>query len=164
MTVKQLTHSVTILDADGNRRAIPIYSTYDSGASLSSILAYVAVTLTTLDLIIDGQIVKHSITLEGEMPTSGIKTAPVAGSNVQESGLITFLTDAPVKRSFGQDIPAFAQSKFTGKLITLGDTDVAAWIARMVATGATLLPSNQDFLAHLVSAPKGVKSFRKHRK
>jgi len=161
MSTQQLTHSVTVLDADGNRKSIPIYFDYDSAASLSSILAYCAVTLLDLDLLLDGQIVKQSITLEISLPSTGIKTSPVAGSNVQEAGLITYLTDAPIKRSFGQEIPAFAQDKFTGKVIKLGDTDVAAWIARMVATGATLAATNQDFLAHLVSAPKGVKTFRK---
>jgi len=164
MTTQFLTHSVTLLDADGNRKSVPIYFSYDSAASLSSILAYCAVTLLDLDLIVDAQIVKQSITLDIALPGSGIKTSPVAGSNVQEGGLITYLTDAPIKRSFGQEIPAFAQSKFTGKVITLGDTDVAAWTGRMIATGTTLLATNQDFLAHLVSAPKGLKTFRKQRK
>lgn len=164
MTTQFAVHSVTVLDADGNRKAIPIYLTYDSAATLSSLLTYCSVGLAALDLLLDGQIVQQSLTLNIALPTSGIKTAPVAGSNVQESGLITYLTDAPIKRSFGQDIPAFAQSKFTGKVINLGDTDVAAWVARMVSTVTTMLPSNQDFLAHLVSAPKGVKTFRKQRK
>jgi hypothetical protein len=157
-------HSVSILDADGNVRAIPLYFKYDSGASLSSILAYCAVTLLDLDAILDGQIVKQSISLDIALPSSGIKTAPVAGSNVQETGLITYLTDAPVKRSFGQDLPAFAQAKFVGKVIDLADTDVTTWTDRFIATGATLIATNQDFLAGLVQAVKGVKTFRKHRK
>ncbi len=163
MTTQFLTHSITVLDADGNRKSVPIYFSYDSAATLSAILAYCAVTLADLDLILDGQIVKQTVTLEIALPSSGIKTAPVAGSNVQESGLITYLTDAPIKRSFGQDLPAFKQGKFTGKVINLADTDVAAWTARMTATGTTLLATNQDFLAHLVSAPKGLKTFRKQR-
>lgn len=162
MATQYATHSVSILDADGNVRSIPLYFTYDSAATLSAILAYCAVTLGMLDNIIDGQIVKQTIALEISLP-GGIKTAPVAGSNVQESGLITFLTNAPVKRSFSQDLPAFAQSKFVGKVINLADTDVADWTARFVATGTTLLGSNQDFLAALVSATKGVKTFRKQR-
>jgi hypothetical protein len=162
MSDQFLTHSITILDADGNRKSIPIYEKYDSAATLSSILAYVATTLGFLDLILDGQIVKQQVTLEVALP-SGLKSAPVAGSNVQESGLITYLTTAPIKRSFGQDIPAFAQTKFTGKVINLADTDVANWTGRMVATGTTLLATNQDFLATLLSAPKGVKTFRKQR-
>lgn len=162
MATQFLTHSITILDSDGNRKSIPIYFSYDSSASLSSILAYCSVTLTQLDAILDGQIVRHSIALELALPSSGIKTAPVAGSNVQESGLITYLTDAPIKRSFGQDLPAFAQASFVGKLVHIGDASVVdTWIARMVATGSTLLATNQDFLAHLVSAVKGVKTFRK---
>ncbi len=163
MTTQYLTHAVTILDSDGNRKSIPIYESYDSAATLSAILAYCATTLGYLDAIIDGQIVKQSITLEIALPTSGIKTAPVAGSNVQESGLLTYLTDAPIKRSFGQDIPAFAQAAFSGKVIDLTNTNVATWTARMIATGTTLLATNQDFLAHLVSVVKGVKTFRKQR-
>lgn len=164
MTTQYLVHSITIEDADGNRKSVPIYFTYDSAATLSAILAYCAVTLTDLDAILDGQIVAQSITLDIALPSSGIKTAPVAGSNVQESGLITYLTDAPIKRSFGQDLPAFAQAKFSGKVINLADTDVTTWTARMIATGTTLLAANQDFLAHLASVVKGVKTFRKQRK
>jgi len=164
MATQYLTQSISILDADGNVRSLPIYFEYDSATTLSTIITYCAVTLGQLDDIIDGQIVKQSITLELPLPSSGIKTAPVAGSNVQETGLLTYLTDAPIKRSFGQDIPAFAQSMFTGKVINLGATEVETWTDRIVASGGALVATNSDFLAHLVSVTKGVKTFRKQPK
>lgn len=164
MATQYAVHQVTLQDDKGERRSIPLYFTYDSAASLSSILAYAAVTLTYLDLITDAQIVSQSITLNIALPTSGIKTAPVADCDVEETGLITYLTNAPVKRSFGQDIPAFAQSKFVGGKINLADTDVANWTGRFTATGTTLLGSNQDFLAALASVRKGLKTFRKSRR
>lgn len=165
MATSQVLHQVTIEDADGNRKSLPLYFEYDTGtATLSGIITYAAVNLGTLDPIIDGQIVSHSITLVLSLPTSGIKTAPVAGSNVQESGLITYLTDAPVKRAYGQDIPAFAQSKFAQKEIDLADTEVSDWTDRMLATGGVLVATNQDFLAHLASVRSGIKTFRKQRR
>ena len=164
MTTQYLVHSVTLQDDKGERRSIPLYWTYDSGASLSSILAFCAVTLLDLDAITDAQIVKQTITLDIALPSSGIKTAPVSDCDVEETGLITYLTNAPVKRSFGQDIPGFKQGKFTGGKINLADTDVSTWTGRFTGTGTTLLGSNQDFLAALASVRSGNKTFRKSRR
>lgn len=164
MTTQYLVHSVTLQDDKGERRSVPLYFTYDSAATLSSILAFCAVTLLDLDAITDGQIVKQSITLDIALPSSGIKTAPVANCDVEETGLITYLTTAPVKRAFGQDIPSFAQSKFSGGNINLADSAVATWTGRFTATGTTLLGANQDFLAALASVRSGVKAFRKSRR
>jgi hypothetical protein len=164
MATQQLVHSVSLLDAKGERRSIPLYFTYDSAATLSAILAYCAVTLLDLDAITEAQIVKQSITLDIALPSSGIKTAPIANSDVEETGLFTYLTTAPVKRSFGQDIPAFLQSLFTGPTIDLSAGAVSTWTGRFIATGGTLVGANQDFLAGLASIRKGVKSFRKSRR
>lgn len=162
MSTQYLVHSVTVEDDKGARKSLPIYFTYDSAASLSSILAYCAVTLLDLDAIIDGQIVSQSITLNIALPSSGIKTAPVADCDNEETGLITYLTNAPVKRSFGQDIPAFKQSFFSGKEIIRGVANaVDDWTDRMLATGGTLVASNQDFLAALASVRSAKKTFRK---
>ena len=158
-------HSVTIQDAKGERTSIPIYMAYDPAVeTLTSIAAYMSVTLGALDSVTDGQIVSHSLSLNGVMPTGGIKTAPVAGSDTEETGLLTFLTNSPTKRAYGQDIPAFAQAGFVGGKIDLAQTDVAAWVTRALATGGTFQFTNQDFLAFLASVRSGNKTFRKHRR
>lgn len=163
MATQYAVHQVTLQDDKGERRSIPLYFTYDSATTLSAILAYASVTLEKLDAITDGQIVSHSITLNLAIP-GGLKASPVADCDVEETGLITYLTSAPVKRSFGQDIPSFKQSKFVGGKINLADTDVTAWTDRFIATGTSLVGSNQDFLAALASVRTGRKTFRKSRR
>lgn len=163
MATQYAVHQVTLQDDKGERRSIPLYFTYDSATTLSAILAYLSVTLSYLNAITDAQIVSHSLTLNIALP-GGLKAAPVADCDVEETGLITYLTDAPVKRSFGQDIPGFAQSKFVGGKIDLADADVVAWTGRFTATGTSLVGSNQDFLAGLASVRTGKKTFRKSRR
>lgn len=161
----QALHSITLQDAKGERTSVPIYMVYDPAtATLSSMLAYLATTLGYLDPITDGQIVSHRLTLEVSLPTSGIKTAPVAASDVEETGLFTYLTDAPVKRAFGQDIPAIPDSKVSGSNIIQSDTDVTNWTGRASATGATFRWTNADYLAGLTTVRAAKKTFRKHRR
>lgn len=165
MAIQQAIHQVTLQDAKGERTSIPIYMTYDDAtATLSAMLAYLSVTLAKLDAITDAQIVSQSLNLKVSLPSSGIKTAPVTASDVEETGLFTFLTDAPIKRSFGEDVPAIPNSKVSGSNVIQADTDVAAWITRATASGGTFRYTNQDFLANLVSIRTAKKTFRKHRR
>lgn len=164
MATAQAVVQYTIQDADGNRKSLPVYQTYDdSTVTLSQLKTRASIIAGLLDAITDGQLVSYSLTLDLVLPT-GIKTSPVTGSNVQESGLITYLTDAPIKRSYGQDIPAFFQTGFNQAQINLSDTDVLAWTAQMLATGAVTRMTNSDFLANLASVRTGKKTFRKQRR
>jgi hypothetical protein len=165
MTFNQAVHSITLEDAKGERTSVPIYMVYDPAtATLSAMLAYLATTLGKLDPITDAQIVSHRLSLEVTLPTSGIKTAPVTASDVEETGLFSFLTDGPVKRSFGQDIPAIPDGKVSGSNIIQSDTDIAAWTDRAALTGTTFRWTNSDFLAGLTTLRSGKKTFRKHRR
>lgn len=157
-------HTIVMQDAKGERTSIPIYMRYDPAvATLSSIAAFIAGNVTQLDAITDGQIVSSSLSLQYALP-GGIKTAPVADCDVEETGLLTYLTDSPTKRSFAEDIGAFAQTKFVAGKINLADTDVAAWVSRATSTGGTFEFRNADFLAALATVRSGVKTFRKHRR
>jgi hypothetical protein len=157
-------HTIVMQDAKGERTSIPIYMRYDSGvATLSSIAAFLSGNITTLDAITDGQIVASSLSLQYALP-GGIKSAPVADCDVEETGLITYVTNSPTKRAFAEDIGAFAQDKFVGGKIDLAQTDVAAWVTRATGSGGTFEFTNQDFLALLATARSGVKTFRKHRR
>lgn len=157
--------SAVIEDADGDRQSIPIYGDFDTVAhTIADLLAWASVTLTYLDPITDGKIVKHFITLQPDLP-AGLKSDPVAGSDVEETGLITFNTTSPGSKAFSQDIPAFKRTLYTGDLIDVAAAtgDVHDWVARMTDQTLTVIAKNQDWGYSLSAARKGVKTFRKHR-
>jgi hypothetical protein len=152
--------SHSVLDADGNKMSHPIYCTFDEVTqTLGDITTFVAATGVLLDAVTDGQIIRSAFQmLLGA--SIGIKTAPVAGSNVQETGLFNFpLVDA-INRSYGDDVPAFFQGGFLGKVIDLTNTDVAAYTAMMLGSLA-LDPTDRYFSHKLASVRSGKKSFRK---
>lgn len=152
-----LTYS--ILDADGNRQSLPVYGQFDeTTVTLSALLAYLAVTASDLDAVTDGQIVYQSLTISPPLP-GGLKSSPVAGSNVQETGLISFSTATP-NRSYGQDIPAFIQAGFDGMNIVLSNAAVETWTDRMVNSGTTIIPTS-NFWSTLEGVLRGRKTFRK---
>jgi hypothetical protein len=161
MATVSLLFQYTIEDADGNTLSFPVYGTADDAAALSDLATSATAIGTDLNAIIEGAIRKVSfdvlVPLDG-----GWRTTPVAGSNVQETGLITFpLTSVPGKH-YSQDIPCFYQAGFVGKTINLAATAVAAWLA-FIAAGAGFVWTNDQWTSTLEAPTKGKKTFRKHR-
>lgn len=153
--------SYTILDADGNQRACPIYCTLLGTLTITQLNAISVALSAVLDAALDGQLVKGTLTLSMDLD-SGIKIAPEVGSNVQETGLLTFQpTGTPY--SFSLDFPAFAQAGFSGKEVDVAQTDVAALIDFLV-TSASGFTGSDKYDNALVGAATGKKTFRKHRK
>ncbi len=155
-------YSWTFKDAKGKPASVPVYGTFDEATvTLAQLMAYASTTLLKLDPLTEGQATQVAITLFPSLPSSGIKTAPVAGSDVEETGLLTYQLTSPLNRSFGQDIPAFTQSKFTNGVITLTDTEVIAWRDQMLNHTTYVVPSNEYWASTLNALLRGVKSFRK---
>ncbi len=161
MAIKNAIHTVTLQDADGDQASVPLYVQYDDAtATLSALAAYMAARVAELDAITDAQIVKQALQIQGSLP-GGIKVAPVAGSDVERTGLITFNLLTPAGKAYGMDLPGFKTSKFTGDAINLADADVAAWVTAMTTLGGTMNHLNDLWSSTLASARKGTKSFRK---
>jgi hypothetical protein len=155
--------SYTILDADGNRQAVPFYYTFDGAVvTLAELLAYNSILGGRLDLIVDGKIESINMTLSQPVPGT-YKADPVVDSNVQETGLITFQLLVPSSKSYGLDIPAFAASKFAQQEIILGDPDVEAFVSELQDPGLVVVQTNDVWSTGLGAVRKARKKFRKHR-
>ena len=162
MAIVNALYSFTVQDADGERTAFPVYFQIDDTTTLADLNTGLVAYGTLLDAILDGQIVKNRLTVEFGVD-SGYKGAPVAGSEIEVTGLISFNLDAPEGKTYSNDIPAFARSKFVGNKINLTDSDVAAWTARGISATP---PSERNDLwsGGLLSVRSGRKTFRKHRR
>jgi len=153
--------SVSISDADGNRKSFVTYVKYDdSTATLTSLAAAIAVVVDDLDAITDGKIIGASFAIKVTLPET-LKSAAAVGSNVQETGLLNFVTDGPGGFTYSQDIPAFAQAALTGKEVNNTVQAVEDWIDLMANTGATFRHHDNRFAGALVAYVKGRKTFRK---
>jgi len=161
MATRALTVSFQILDDAGKTASMPVYTIFDDAtATLSSIAAAVATLADDIDDIIDGQIVKISYTISQALPVSGIKTEPVSGSNVQETGLFSF----PVLETaykFAVAVPSVAAAVQDQGVIPI--TGVAQTFTDRASNDATTLtfvePISQQGLGVVRKA--GV-TFRKH--
>jgi len=161
MATLNMLFSYTIEDADGNTRAFPVYATVSDGATLADINTAMVAIGTDLNAIIDGVIRKVAYTILGTVD-GGWRTTPVAGSNVQETGLITYPLISVPGKHYSEDIPAFYQSGFTGKLVNLAATNVVTWTDRATGGGATPF-TNDQWSSELDTPTKGKKTFRKHK-
>ncbi len=154
-------HSITIEDADGDRVALPIYVTFADTVGFGTLLAALASEVSSVDAITEGKIVGQSLSIQPALP-GGLKTDAVALSDVELTGLITENSDAPNAKAISYAIPAFIHTAFVGDVIDETDTNVAAFIADMEATGATLRSTSDDWAYHPVSFRRGKKVTRKH--
>jgi hypothetical protein len=93
---------------------------------------------------------------------SGVKTAPVAGSRVEQTGLFTF-ANATNPRAFGQDVPSWADTKIVGGHIPITDTDVANFIGEMT-TPASLSEFTSNQFLQLTTLRQTAIPFRKRRR
>lgn len=154
--------SYTLQDADGERTAFPYYATVSDADSLATLQGESDAYATLLDAITDGQIVKQRLIVEFPV-TGGLKGAPVAGSEIERTGLFTYPLTALVGKVFSQDIPAFKYTLFVGNKINLMDLDVAAWTGASIFSGST--PGQNNLWSSTLQAVRtGRKTFRKHRK
>lgn len=153
--------SVQIQDALGVVASVPYYLEYQDTATIAEINTAAAGILTVLDTATDGQIISASFDLAVPLPT--VKTAPVAGSEVERGGLLNFRQQA-VKYRFGVLIPALAATAIVnGKIDLSSGSPVTAFINLIetiggdldwISTGGRLLSTFSDALI----------TFRKHRK
>jgi len=164
MALQLVTFSMTIEDSDGERFSMPIYGQFnDAVSTLADLIAYVQTLAEDVNAVIDGAIVKASIALGLDTAGWDLRGAPVSGSEIERTGLISFnLTSSPY--SYGLDIPAFAEGFFVGNAIDTEATEVAALISQLEAISSTFQacePVSGKSFAEVRSARK---TFRKHRK
>jgi hypothetical protein len=153
--------SLTTKDADNEVFATPLYGEVDDTTTIAALVTEAQAAQDLVDAVLDGQLVKCRYLLE--VPMSGtIKSDPVAGSEIERTGLISFDV-ADTVYSFAIDLAAFALTKFIGNAINMSDADVAALIEALV-DGLGSLGFTDKYGNPLLEALVGRKTFRKHRR
>lgn len=116
---------------------------------------------TELDGFTSAQIIGGQISVNPVVNVSW-KDAPAAGSRVEQTANFNF-TNAVTKYKYGINIPSLDNTAIDGGQIDLGNTDVAAFIAKIIAgfTNANFVNPEQRILVALADA---FISFRKHRR
>lgn len=162
MATKQALASFQIVDAVGVVTSFDQPFKFDDAtATLAGIISWVQGLGAAIDLVTDGKITKIRVSILIPLP-GGIKTAAVAASDVEETGLITYSASGTAN-AFGVDIPAIPNGKLTGNQVNLTDTDVAALNTYLSTVSTSIVGT--DRYGNTVSAPlRGVKTFRKHRR
>lgn len=164
MATKEAIVSFRVADENGRVKAVEHYVTFDDTDTLSTLAASVATLCGALDDVTDGVILSQSIKIYLPLPTSGIKTSAVAGSDVEETGLFTFITSAAGGKLFSVDIPAVAQAILVGRAIPVGSAGAAKTYADMVINPATTFRHTDNRWAVTLDTTKEAnKTFRKSR-
>lgn len=154
--------SYTIKDDSKKKKTVVLFQQVADSATLANIKTIVDTMAAELDAVTDGQIVVERVSAFYPI-TSGIKSAPVSGSNDEETGLITFALTGNPDRSWAIDIPAFPDGKTVAtdhNLINLVDTDVAALTGDLLSG----VYKSEDWGFALDSVRSGIVTFRKLRR
>lgn len=156
--------SMQVLDGRNEVTATEVNFLYNNAtATLANLVSWASGLAVSLDTVTDGQITKIRLSLLIPLP-SGIKTAPVSGSDNEKTGLATLLASG-TPNAFGVDTPAIPNSELIGNQINVGSgTPYAAWIAYL-STPVTTIVGTDRYGNQLTGAIKhAVLTFRKHRR
>jgi hypothetical protein len=161
MAIQNVLITYTVQDADGDSASVPLYGTFDDGTvTLSALVGYAQGRASELNDITDAKPTKIAITLYPPLP-SGMKASPVAGSDVEKTGLLTFNLVSPSGKAYGQDIPGFFDAGFSGDVVNPVGTEIEAWVDSMTSGVLAVTVTNDFWTSTLDNLRKGVKSFRK---
>jgi len=154
----QVVFGTSIVDADGDVKSLEIFAEVADTTTLATLQTWVTGTQDYIDLVTEGKILHTSVTVA--FANSGTnKSDAVAGSDVEEGGLISFSLDGS-KYRHSVFVPAVIEAAKSGNDINLAETNVANLITRLTATNNGVTPGNQYGNA-LDAAIKGAKTFRK---
>jgi len=126
----------TIIDEMDIQAETSVYALVDPAASFETIIAQFNAWLTDLDACSDGQIIGAE--LEVLPALSGLKTAPVAGSRVEQTGILAFDAEGD-SHQWATAIPALSNSPIVvngGKVVTTTGAP-AQVLASLLAGGGT---------------------------
>ena len=154
--------SVSLVDDTGVTAAHNIFVYIDDTVeTLANTITTLQAYLPVLDAVTDAKITKASFTLTIPLP-GGLKAAPVADSNVEETFLANFgISGQPYK--YGIDVPAVAQAMVTDGKIDLANVNFEAWRLWIVSLHGHFTVVSKFILA-ITGLLDVLISFRKHRK
>jgi len=153
--------STSVMDADKEVAATPLYGFTSDATTLAQVVTDAQAVQGLIDPILDGQIVKSVFNLIVPL-AGGIKATPVAGSEIERTGLFNWTVNGSIY-DYAIDLAAFAAAKFIGNAIDTGDADVSAFIDAIIA-GMTHLAFTDKYGNDVEANRNARKTFRKHRK
>jgi hypothetical protein len=154
-----LLYSAQVLDADGNRTAVAVYAKHTT-ATLAQLITWGTDLGDVIDAALDSKVEKLSLQID--IPLGSPKSDPVAGSNIQETGLITFDASG-TPYNFSLDMPGYIQSGFDGKVIDQTNAAFEALRDYLITASNTIIGTDR-YNDTLLSVVKARKTFRKFRK
>lgn len=154
--------SFTIEDAKGVKATHNIFTSYDGATTtVNGLITALNTYGGVLDAITDGQIIDTRLIIP-LAPDGAWKTAPVAGSNVEQTGLFNF-SQAGSKYKQGEDVPAISASVLVGGRINLTNADIISWLSALTG-GLGTVGVVSKFANDLVALVDALVTFRKHRR
>ncbi len=161
MGIQNVLITYTVQDADGDSASVPLYGTFDDvTVDLAALSGYAQARASELNDITDVKPTKISITVYPALP-SGMKATPVAGSDVEKTGLLTFNLTSPTGKAYSQDIPGFFDAGFAGDTVNPVGTEIEAWVDSMTSPSLAVRITNNFWTSTLENLRRGLKSFRK---
>jgi len=132
--------SATISDEWGITASTDAYAQADDSQTVAVLVTSVNAFISALDAATSGQITASRVTILPALP-GGVKTVPVAGSRVEQTGLLGF-SSAGTNKKWSLNIPALsnATTVLSGDSMVVNvTTDPLGILIALLTTGVTLL-------------------------
>jgi len=140
------------------------YALVDPTASLDDINAFLNSWILAIEACTDGQIISADMTALPPLP-DGLKSAPVSGSKVEQTGIVNFLATGSTHR-FAALIPALSDGGTVisgGKIVMTGGAPVPTLVGVLLGGTAPLVWSNSNSQP-LASLKDTLITFREYRR
>lgn len=157
MTIQGM-FSVQLTDPDGDVKPLELYTELPDTATLGDMQTYAGLLAGFLDPITDVKITKLSSQLLFTTP-AGLKADAVAGSDVQEGGLISCHLVGSTYR-YGLFVPGIKESLKAGNSLTMAAMIMTNFTGFISASQSNIWGTNQ-FGKRLAAPFSGAKKFRK---
>lgn len=154
----------TIQDAKGKTSVTKI--NFPSAVDLGQVASFAGDTATMINGIITGKILEAGLGLAIDLSGSTIRTAPDPDSDVEEGA--RFMWNAASGAETGFRLPTFDEAKMVSgtRNVDQSDTDVAAFVARILAgktTGLVNASPSDDHGSDITTIKSARESFTSSR-
>lgn len=153
----------TIVDELGVQAETSVYALVDPTTSFTTILTQFNTWLADLDACTDGQIIGSELEVLPALP-GGLKAAPVAGSRVEQTGVLAF-TAAGDTHQWATAIPALSNGPTVisgGKIVVTPGAPAEVLAALLAGGGTAVLAWTNAVNQAITAATSALISFRKY--
>lgn len=153
----------TVVDELGVQAETSVYALVDPTASFSTVLTELNDWLADLDACTDGQIIGAELEVLPALP-GGLKTAPVALSRVEQTGMLAFSAEGD-SHQWATAIPALSNDPTVisgGKIVVTPGAPAQVLAALLAGGGTAALAWTNAVNQALTAATSALISFRKY--